>query len=96
MCEIINFIDSENPEILVLQEILKNEKFNQIEILKQKLGFHHYSHFHENVDFQSTQLGNLILSQMPINILKSNRGYQIVEIIRDRKTINFSKCSFAE
>ena len=86
LCEIINFIDGENPEILVLQEILKNEKFNQIEILKQKLGFHH-SHFHENIDFQCTQLGNLILSQSPINILKSYRGYQIVEIIRNEKPL---------
>ena len=86
LSEIIKFLEEEKPEILVLQEILKNEKFNQIEILKQKLGFHH-SHFHENIDFQCTQLGNLILSQSPINILKSYRGYQIVEIIRNEKPL---------
>ena len=70
----------------MLQEILKNEKFNQIEILKQKLGFHH-SHFHENIDFQCTQLGNLILSQSPINILKSYRGYQIGDSIRNENPL---------
>lgn len=84
--EMINFLEEENPEILVLQEILKNERFNQIKLLVHKLGYQHY-HFHENIDFQNIKLGNLIMSKNPIDVLKSNRGYQIVEMKREEKPL---------
>ena len=84
--EMINFLVQENPEIVVLQEILKNNKINQIELLTQKLGFSH-SYFQENIDLQNLKLGNLILSNKPINILKSVRQYQIVEVERNDKKL---------
>ena len=84
--EIIKFLEDERPEIVILQEILKNEKLNQIELLSQRLGLQH-SHFQTHTEFQNIKIGNLILSPYPLRVIRSYRNYQMVKLERNGRNL---------
>ena len=76
---IIEYLQKEKPSICTLQEVLRCSKVNQAYELQKELGMK-YQIFTPNFKYSDTELGSLILSQYPMDIIKLHDYYQIVKI----------------
>lgn len=75
----VGFLQHENPSICVLQEVMKCENINQVEILGSRLNKKNRL-FTPNFKYNDMEVGNLILSNYPFKIITRHAHYQLVSV----------------
>lgn len=76
---IIEFIRSKNPDIITLQEVHKNDTFDQVEHIADRLGmpYHISDFFADSHVEQGQKLGQAIISKYPISNKESDLYFNL-------------------
>lgn len=85
--EMIKYLQKERPEIIILQEVLRSNKINQVEILKEKLNME-YCAYNSDTNLINFEIGDLILSNVPIDDINIFSKFMVVETNIKNEKIN--------
>jgi endonuclease/exonuclease/phosphatase family metal-dependent hydrolase len=81
----IRYMQSQNLDIILLQEVLVTESLNQVDLFKKCLSYP-YHFFHPKLAVDDLKMGNLILSRYPLTLVYEESTFQIVKIKMNHPT----------